>query len=131
MSWDPRTRASSNNTITASMHDHQPTLSEADIRRKSPAVARTEDADVVAARRDPERIKKPVVVVRRAVTLVHGDVEPVRPVDQVQMVDGERHFGLAAQLIGLHLLQLCIGSEAADVVSVEQADAKHKITGRL
>ena len=52
---------------------------------------------VFQPRLDAERVQEPVIVVRRAVALVHGDVELVRPLDQIERVDLERDDGFAGK----------------------------------
>ena len=50
---------------------------------------RTEDADFLQSRLHAKRVQQPVIVVRRTVLAVHGDVELVRAVDEIEAVDRE------------------------------------------
>ena len=71
-----------------------------------------------------------MVVVRKAVALVNGDVELVGALDEIEAVDRERHVRLAAQPLRIHLLDVRVGAVAAHAVGVEQADAEHEVVGR-
>ena len=52
-----------------------------------PLVPRPVDADVLHPRLDAERVQQAVIVVRRAVALVDGDVELVRAFDQIERLE--------------------------------------------
>ena len=78
-----------------------------------------------------ERVEQPVVVVRKAVALVNGDVELVGAFDQIEALDRERDLGVAVQPLGIHLFEIRVGAVAADAVGVEQPDAEDEIVGRL
>ena len=60
-------------------------------------MSRPVDADVVGPRLDPEGVEQAMVVVRKAVALVDGDVQLVGALDEVEALDRERGFGLAAR----------------------------------
>ena len=49
-------------------------------------MARAVDAGVLEPRLHAKRVQQAVVVVRRAVALVHGDVQLVRPFDEIESV---------------------------------------------
>src|SRR5262245_43362293 len=70
---------------------------EFDVRRKTPAVTRAIDADVLRARIHTKRVEEPVVVVRIPIALVDGDVELVGAIHEIEALDGERRLGLAGQ----------------------------------
>ena len=55
--------------------------------RELPGVLRAIDPDVLGARLHAERVQQAMVVVRVAVHLVDGDVELVRPFDEIEALD--------------------------------------------
>src|SRR5829696_8441469 len=68
---------------------------ELDRAREAPAMRRPVDADILGPGFHPEGIEEPVVVVGVAVLLVHGDVELVSALDQVESFDREARLGVA------------------------------------
>ena len=106
-------------------------VSEANGIREAPSMAGAIDADVVHARLHAERIQQPVIVVRVAVALVHGDIELVGALDQVEAVDGEGRVAVAGEPLGIHFFQVRVRAVAAHAVGVEQPDAEHEVVGRL
>src|SRR5258708_26322058 len=117
------TSAAASGMVTAWLELHR--------RRKGPPMARSVDADVVDGRLQAERVEQAVIVVGEAVALVDRDVDLVGALDEIEAVDGKRRFGLAAQMLRVHLLEIRVGAIAADAVRVEEADAEHEVVGRL
>src|SRR5215467_1410155 len=107
------------------------TLPEANVRRERPVITGTEDPDIAAARGNPECIEEAVVIVRRTVALMNGNVELVGAFDQIQAVDNKCHVRLAGQLMRLPLFQFGVGSKATHAVRIEEADSKYEVAGRL
>src|SRR5688572_1966336 len=91
-------------------------VTELDAPVECPRVIGSIDADVANLRLHPEAIKQPVVVVGVAVGLVRGQVEPVRPFDEIELVDSERDDGGALDLGRLKFLEVGIGAVDAHVV---------------
>src|SRR3979490_1227971 len=75
---------------------------ELHVWRKRPAVTWTVDAHIAAPRFDAERVQKTMVVVRKPVALVHGNIELVGALDQIEAVDRECCFRLSRQPLGIH-----------------------------
>src|SRR5690349_4915958 len=90
----PAARCSRTNaTRPASSRTRLTQLLETHVAGESPRVPRTIDPYILHAGLHPERVQQPMVVVRIAVDLVHGDVDFVRALDQVERFDRERRFG--------------------------------------
>src|SRR5688500_16562096 len=68
-------------------------VTELDAAVECPRVIGAIDADVADLRLDAEGIEQPVVVVGVAVGLVRGQVEAIRPFDEIELVDPERDDG--------------------------------------
>src|SRR5438105_3533303 len=98
-------------------------------RRKAPPMARAIDADIVNARFDAEGVKQAVIIVREAVAFVDRDVYFICALDEIEAVDRERGFGVAAQSLRVHLLEKRVRAVAAHAVRIEDADAEHEIVG--
>ena len=81
-------------------------LLEPDVRCERPRVRRPVDAGIAGLRLHAERVEQAMVVVLDAVAAMRGDVELVRPLDQVEAVDVEHHFARARQLDGAVLLDV-------------------------
>src|SRR4051794_16245462 len=112
----PAARASRTKATSASACS---ILLEADAAREAPAVARTIDADVLGARLDAEGVEQPVIIVGEAVELVNGDVHLVGAFDQLERLDRERRFGVAAQPLPGELFDRRVGAVTADALGVE------------
>src|SRR5689334_5356552 len=89
----PAERASRTNAASASASS----IFEFQVAGEAPGVLRTIDPDVLRARLHAERIQQAMVVVREAVLLVHTDVELVRPLHEIEGVDREHRFRVAAE----------------------------------
>src|SRR5215470_1307208 len=91
---------------------------------------RPKDADVVCPRFHAKRVELTMVVVRRSVAPVDGHVEFVRAFDEIESVDRERDLRIAVDVFRHHVLDVCICTEAADAVRIEDADAEDEIRSR-
>ena len=58
-------------------------------------------------------------------------IQPVRALDEVEMVDRERHFAVAVDLARLELLEVGVGAVDTDAVGVEEAEAEHEVGDRF
>src|SRR5215467_3332952 len=92
----PAARASRTNAASASASS----IFELHVAGEAPGVLRTIDPDVLRARLHAERVQQPMVVVREAVLLVDADIELVGPFDEIERIDREHRFGVAAEALG-------------------------------
>ena len=104
---------------------------ELDVPAERPFVIGTVDADVANARLHAERVQQAVVVVRIAIRLVRRQVEAIRALDQIELVDREGHDAVAVDLGRLEFLEVGVGAVDADVVGVEEAEAEHEVGDRF
>src|SRR5262245_3205320 len=72
-----------------------------------------------------------MVVVGIAIALVDGYVDFVGAFDKVKAADGKRRFGVTIDPFGLNLLDVGIGSIAAQDISIEKPDDEHTNVNRL
>src|SRR4051812_29726843 len=68
-----------------------------------------------------------MVVVRRAVLAMYGDVNLVAALHEVEMIDGEHHVGVARQFAWPRSLDVGVRAVAAGPLRIEEGDAEHEI----
>src|SRR5687768_10044026 len=100
-------------------------VTELDAAVECPRVIGTIDADVADLRLDAEGIEQAVIVVGVAVGLMRGQVEAIRPFDEIELVDPEGDDGSAFNLGRLKLFEVGVRAVDTHVVGVEQAKTKH------
>jgi len=77
-----------------------------------------EHSDVFHARLDSKLVQRPVIVERIAVPLVHGHIEKVSSLDEVESRDHEPDFALAREGDRLELFEVAVGPVTAITVGV-------------
>ena len=64
-----------------------------------------------------------MIVVRITVRLVSGEIQAIRTLDEIELVDRERDDPGAVDLGRLELFEIGVGAVDADVVGVEEPEA--------